>query len=279
VSVAVTDDTITKIGNHPGRSGNRTLWITLVVMIGLLAAAGVVGAFVGPGRNPAPVGGPTGGAAKASSLGTDVPAAPRPTLVVPSGPARPADALGPWAGRIGSAIDVPAVAVAAYAYAQLLVQQTTPQCHLGWTTLAGLGQVDSQHGQAGGAVLDKTGRSSPPVLGPPLDGQEGRPLVPDTDAGAYDADDTYDRGMGPLLLVPTVWRENASDGDDDDILDPYDIDDASLAMAKLLCAGGDDLAQISGWTAAMTRLGAGEAFTAAVYQAADSYGQRTRNVQ
>jgi membrane-bound lytic murein transglycosylase B len=275
----VTDDTITKPDDLPGKPGNRTLWIALIVMIGLLAAAGIVGTFVVPGHDPAAVAGPTGGPATGSSSAPKVPAAPSPTLVVPSAPARPADALGPWAGRIGGAIDVPAVAVQAYAYAQLMVQQTTPLCHLGWTTLAGLGQVDSQHGQAAGAVLDKNGRSSPPILGPPLDGKEGRSLVGDTDAGAYDSDDAYDRGMGPLLLVPSVWRTYASDGDNDQILDPYDIDDASLAMAKLLCVGGEDLAQISGWTAAMTRLGGGDAFTQAVYQAADSYGQRTRNVQ
>jgi hypothetical protein len=271
VSAGVTEDTT--------KRPNRRLWIALAAMVGLLAAGGVVGTIVVPRGGPEPQAAPASDPATTASLGTGVPDAPSPTLVVPSGPARPADALAPWAGRIGSAIDVPPVAVQAYAYAQLLVQQTNPQCHLGWTTLAGLGEVDSQHGQAGGAVLDKTGRSSPQVLGPPLDGQDGRPLVADTDAGAYDSDDAYDHGMGPLMLLPSVWRANASDGDNDEILDPYDIDDASLAMARLLCAGGEDLAQIAGWTAAMARLGGGDAFTEAVFRAADSYGQRTRNVQ
>src|SRR5262249_11579429 len=113
----------------------------------------------------------------------------------------------------------------------------------------------------------------------PLDGKDGRPLVLDTDAGAYDGDPVYDHGMGPLMLLPSMWRAYASDGDNDGILDPYNIYDASVAMARLLCAGGEDLAQITGLSAAMARLGGGDAFTQSVYQAADSYGQQTRNVQ
>jgi membrane-bound lytic murein transglycosylase B len=128
-------------------------------------------------------------------------------------------------------------------------------------------------------MLDKNGRSTPPILGPALDGKDGRPLVPDTDAGAYDTDPDFDRGMGPLMLLPSVWRVNASDGDNDEILDPYDIDDASVAMAKALCAAGDDLSQINGWNAALGRVSSDSALIQSVYQAADSYGQRTRNVQ
>jgi membrane-bound lytic murein transglycosylase B len=267
------------IDNTGGRSGNRTLWVALAVMVGLLAAAGVVGTFVVPSRAPASeVAAPS--APLASGTGnTGVPDAPSPTLVVPSAPARPADALAPWAGRIGVAIAVPPVAVQAYAYAQLTVDRASPQCHLGWTTLAGLGQVVSRHGQLNGAMLDKNGRSTPPILGPALDGKDGRPLVPDTDAGAYDTDPDFDRGMGPLMLLPSVWRVNASDGDNDEILDPYDIDDASVAMAKALCAAGDDLSQINGWNAALGRVSSDSALIQSVYQAADSYGQRTRNVQ
>jgi membrane-bound lytic murein transglycosylase B len=171
------------------------------------------------------------------------------------------------------------VAAQAYGYAQLLLQNSNPSCHLGWTTLAGIGEVATHHGQKGGAVLDRSGRTTPTILGPSLDGRDGRPLATDTDAGAFDADPVYDRAMGPMQVLPTVWRTYASDGDNDQIQDPYDIDDSTVAVARLLCSVNADLAQLSGWTAAIAKVQTGEAFASAVFQAADSYGQRTRNVQ
>ena len=43
-------------------------------------------------------------------------------------------------------------------------------CRIGWTTLAGIGWVESHHGTLGGRTLREDGRSSTPVLGPALDG-------------------------------------------------------------------------------------------------------------
>jgi membrane-bound lytic murein transglycosylase B len=253
--------------------------LAAVLAVLLVAAAGLAGWLQTP-RRPSPSAATAGTTPPTSTTpASAAPAAPSPTFVSPTALARPADALGPWAGRISAATGVPSVAVQAYAYAQLLVQRTYPQCHLGWTTLAGIGEVQSQHGQAGGAVLDRTGRSTPAVIGPPMDGKEGRALVADTDAGAYDGDPDYDRGMGPLLLSPGAWRQYASDADNDQIQDPYDIDDASLAVARLLCEGGQDMGQLTGWTAAVGQLQPGEVFARDVFQAADSYGQQTRNVE
>jgi membrane-bound lytic murein transglycosylase B len=84
--------------------------------------------------------------------------------------------------------------------------------------------------------------------------------------------------MGPLRLMPAMWRTYATDADMDGIQDPYDIDDASLALARLLCSDADDLSQLSGWTRAIGRHKAGEAYARSVFQAADGYGQRTRDI-
>jgi membrane-bound lytic murein transglycosylase B len=247
--------------------------VALVLLVGALLAGALIGRLTAPRVSVVAIPTSTG-----PIVATVPPVVPSPTSV-PTVLARPADALAPWASRVSGVLDVPAVAVQAYGYAQLVLQNAAPDCHLGWTTLAGIGEVASHHGQAGGAVLDRGGRSTPPIVGPPLDGRDGRALLADTDAGAFDADPTYDRAMGPMLLLPEVWRLYASDGDDDQIQDPYDIDDASMAVGRLLCSGGEDLRQLSGWTAAVARLQPGEQFARAVFQAADSYGQLSRNIE
>jgi membrane-bound lytic murein transglycosylase B len=249
--------------------------VTVLALVLVLGAGALVGRLTAPRTTIAAA--PTVPASTGQSP-TGPPFAPPPASV-PAGPTRPSDALAPWAARINAAVDVPQVAAQAYGYAQLLLQNSNPSCHLGWTTLAGIGEVATHHGQQGGAVLDRSGRTTPTIVGPSLDGRDGRPLVRDTDAGAFDADPTYDRAMGPMQVLPAVWRTYASDGDNDQIQDPYDIDDSTVAVARLLCSGNADLAQLTGWTAAIAKFQSGDAFANAVFQAADGYGQRTRNVQ
>jgi hypothetical protein len=254
------------------------LWLPIVIFVVLLAVAAVIGRII------VPAGGPEAGAPPTQAGSSS--ATPQPSVTppipglppLPTPPPRPADALEGWAQRIGNMVNVPEVAIEAYGYAQLMLQQTDPQCRLTWTTLAGIAQVESTHGQAGGAVLERGGRSSPPIAGPLLDGRNGRPLVRDTDAGAFDGDATYDRTMGPMRLVPTVWRAQAIDADADGILDPFDIDDASLALARLLCSGTEDLSKLAGWTAAVERFRNTPAgYARSVFREADNYGQLTRN--
>jgi len=270
-----TADAPTVVVSHRRRPG---LWLPLVVFIALLVGAAAVGRFVVPrpapdrgSEPPGAAGGLTPGASVSGGPGSGLPPLPTP-------PARPADALADWAGRVAAAIGVPEVAIQAYGYAQLVMQDADPTCKVGWTTLAGIAEVESFHGQAGGAVLGKNGRSDPVIVGPLLDGQGGRALVRDTDAGAFDGDATYDRSMGPVRLTPQQWRANASDADGDGIQDPYDIDDASLALARLLCSATDDLSQLPGWNAALRRYHSGDAYARSVFQAADGYGQRTRSI-
>jgi membrane-bound lytic murein transglycosylase B len=229
-----------------------------------------------PGSAPAPAPAPTVSQPGPRSTGDLIaPTGAQPSLTLP---ARPADALASWAAEVGPVAQIPPVALQAYGYAQLSMESTNPQCHLTWTTLAGIGEVESQHGQRGGAVLSPTGRSIPPILGPALDGSGGRPLVADTDAGAFDGDPNFDHQMGPMGILPSAWKLYAIDADADGILDPYDVDDASLAMGRLLCSGGDDLSRFDGWSKAVARQHAGDAYAKTVFDAADSYGQRTRNI-
>ena len=62
------------------------------------------------------------------------------------------------------------MAVRAYGTATLETTRSEPGCHLGWTTLAGIGAVESGHGTHGGAQLADDGRPSVPIAGPDLDG-------------------------------------------------------------------------------------------------------------
>jgi membrane-bound lytic murein transglycosylase B len=264
-----------------GRLG-RSLWLPLVLFVVLVGVAVAIGRFVVPAGGPNPGAEPSlPGPTTAGPTGAPTPTPSLPAIPTP--PARPADQLAAFAGRVSDVVGIPVVAVQAYAYAQLSLEHSDPGCHLSWTTLAAIGQVESHHGQStdgktDNAVLLRSGRSSPVIAGPPLDGQGGRPLVRDTDAGAYDGDATYDREMGPLHLLPSVWRVQAVDADNDGILDPYDVDDASLALGRLLCSAKTDMSTLSGWNTAVARYRAGDAYAKSVFALADGYGQRTRTI-
>jgi hypothetical protein len=262
-----------EVVTHRRRPG---LLLPVLVMLGLVIAALAIGAYVVPEKGPNAGAAPPAGTATSGPTAEESDDTSGPRL--PTAPPRPADQLADWAGRVGGAVDVPPVAMQAYAYAQLSLQQMDPGCSLGWTTLAGVAEVESHHGQAGGAVLEKTGRSNPQLLGPALDGGGGRPLVRDSDAGAFDGDPNFDHTMGPMRLLPSQWRSYAIDADGDGINDPYDIDDSALALGRLLCSGTEDLGQLPGWNTAIGRLHTGAAYAKSVFTAADSYGQRTRSI-
>ena len=254
------------------------LWLVLLLFVVLLVAGAAVGRFVVPATVPQPGAVPPGPTNAPTKADTEPPTTTTTGPALPTPPERPADALAGWARQLNPVVDIPLVALQAYGYAQLTAQSVSPGCHLAWTTLAGIGEVESHHGQAGGAVLGPNGRSVPPIEGPALDGKGGRALVADTDAGAFDADTTFDHAMGPLGILPSAWRTFGIDADGDGILDPYDIDDAALAMAGLLCSGGDDMSQRAGWNKAVAHQHSGTTYGQSVFNAADSYGQRTRNI-
>lgn len=196
----------------------------------------------------------------------------------PTANARPQDTLAAWASRMSPVVGVPTLALKAYGFAQLRAQQTLPGCHLTWTTLAGIGKIESDHGRAGGAFLLADGRALPPIIGPPLDGTNGNILVKDTDQGLLDGDPVYDRAVGPMQFIPDTWSKYRVDADDDGVSDPNDINDAALAAADYLCAGGRNLSDGPSWWSAVLSYNAVRAYAVDVFNAANDYGMKSRTV-
>src|SRR6185312_14121612 len=86
---------------------------------------------------------------------------------------RPADQLRDWAQQRAAGLEIPVIALEAYAYAARVAEVENPKCHIAWTTLAGIGQVESHHGTYRGARLAPNGDVSPPIRGVRLDGSGG----------------------------------------------------------------------------------------------------------
>lgn len=213
---------------------------------------------------------------------------PRPTLSPPlggvrpsegagagAGSGRPADALADWAGQVSGRTGIPAVALQAYGYAELVLANTTPGCQLRWTTLAGIGKAESDHGRAH-ATLNADGKVSPPIIGPALTGTGSVRAVPDTDGGKLDGDPTWDHAVGPMQFIPATWTQYAVDADRDGVADPQDIDDAALAAARYLCAGDRNLAEPGGWWAAVLAYNTVQQYANEVFDAAEDYDKRSK---
>ncbi|WP_051275015.1 lytic transglycosylase domain-containing protein [Cellulomonas sp. URHD0024] len=191
--------------------------------------------------------------------------------VVDSGPA-PLHASTEWVARVASATGIAAVAVRAYAAATLTLARDSPRCRVGWTTLAGIGAVESGHGTHAGAVLLDDGRPSVPVIGPALDGSNGTaPIRASPQDIAWTQDPTWAHAVGPMQFLPSTWRRWASDGDGDGVSDPNDLDDAALAAGRYLCASGGNLASGAGWHLAVASYNHDDSYVALVLATADRY--------
>jgi len=159
---------------------------------------------------------------------------------------------------------IPDPALAAYQRAAVVIDTADLTCRLDWPLLAGIGQIESDHGQVGGSVLGSDGVSHPSILGPRLDGKHGTSLIRDTDAGRLDGDKTFDRAVGPMQFLPSTWAAVAVDGDDDGTRNVEDIDDAALGAAVYLCAGDGDLSTQAGAEAALFRYNHSKAYVTKV---------------
>lgn len=164
---------------------------------------------------------------------------------------RPADQLHEWAAQRAPAMGMPVNALEAYAYAARVAQVENPNCQVAWTTLAGIGMVESHHGTYRGAMIARNGDVTPPIRGVQLDGTAGNLLIPDTDKGKLDGDPLMDRAMGPMQFIPETWGHFGVDANNDGVVSPDNFDDAALSAAGLLCWYGKDLSTPRGWMKAL----------------------------
>lgn len=179
-------------------------------------------------------------AAAAASVADASPAAVAPVVVGRSMTATigPSDASPPPEHGTTAVSDV---ALDAYRVAVSLAPQS---CHLDVSLLAAIGQVES--GNLAGHRLDADHRPVLPVLGPVLNGSEGRAAVSDTDGGEWDHHTRWDRAVGPMQFIPSGWRLAGVDLDADGERNPQDVEDAAGAAMVFLCAGRADLSTASG---------------------------------
>lgn len=167
-----------------------------------------------------------------------------------------------WVATYAARTGIPARALTAYADASLRAP-----CSVGWTTLAGIGWVESGHGTVDGQALQADGRPVTPIVGPVLDGRGKVAAVPQVGGG-------WARAEGPMQFLPSTWSQWGTDADGDGVADPQDLDDAAYTAARYLCASGQDLATAAGWGAAIRTYNHSDAYVQAVYDAATTYADR-----
>ena len=177
-----------------------------------------------------------------------------------------------WVRSLSEATAIPERVLSAYTGASIQVGEETPQCGIGWNTLAGIGFVESEHGTIHGSVIGDDGVAHPGIIGIALTG-ETTLTVRDTDGGDLDGDAVWDRAVGPMQFIPATWAQWGADGDDDGVRDPQNIDDSTLAAARYLCASGGDLTDPQNWIAAVHAYNPSVEYNNRVADAAQHYAQ------
>jgi membrane-bound lytic murein transglycosylase B len=160
------------------------------------------------------------------------------------------DDIDAWARSLGH-LGIPERALVAYGRAELISGARNPGCGLSWTTLAGIGATETNHGTTGGNRITADGTTLTPIVGPEYNEQ------------------------GPMQFLETTWENWAADGNGDGVEDPHNIDDATVAAADYLCAGGRDLSDPADWYDAVHSYNPVEAYVQKVYDRADEYGRRS----
>ncbi|WP_397517366.1 lytic transglycosylase domain-containing protein [Rhodococcus sp. BP22] len=186
-------------------------------------------------------------------------------------PGRTADLLLAWATPQSDALNISGPALAAYAHAAAVMSATAPDCGIAWTTLAGIGFIESRHGTYQGSAVAQDGTVAPTIRGIPLDGAPGIAEIPDTDRGVLDGDDIHDRAMGPMQFIPETWKKWGVDANGDGVPNPDNLDDASLTAARYLCARGGDLRSAEGWERALMAYNQSGVYLRDVRDAAAAY--------
>lgn len=242
----------------------------MIVLVAAIVAAAVVAVVVFDGRNLLSL--PT-----APPPGFDVPelnVAPGAAVPTVTAVATGSVDVSAWAERLSERTHIPARSLVAYAQAEIVVGQTAPGCNINWATLAGVGRVESHHGQYSGRRIGSNGVVTPPIVGVPLDGSPGLRAVPDTDGGRLDGDTRWDRAVGAMQFLPTTWeRWGTRASGDGAAADPQNIDDAVLSAARFLCASGRDLSNAEGWWKAVMSYNQSVAYGRDVFSGADAYAR------
>lgn len=198
-----------------------------------------------------------------------------PLASTPTGPGYVGMIDTAWAARTAQATGIPELAVLAYAGAVVRSAEVTPDCGLGWNTLAAIGLTESDHGRHGGSVIQPDYRVSPPIFGVILDGGDTA-NIPDTDGGALDGNAEYDRAVGPMQIIPRTWASWPSDGNGDGVPDPQNIADAAVAAANYLCHASGGMDTDAGWHAGIAAYNAGSGYLASIAAAAQRYYDASR---
>lgn len=199
-------------------------------------------------------------------------AAPNPAAlaVVPGGTAERVDL--DWASRTAAATGIPVRVLRAYAGAELAVASEAPGCGIRWNTLAALGFIESGHGTHAGSAVGDDGVTRPGIFGIDLTGSSSARIT-DTDGGVWDGKADIDRAVGPMQFIPATWETWGADGNADGVLDPQQIDDATLAAARYLCHDAD-LTDPAGWHRAIFSYNHLDSYVDSVAQAANDYASR-----
>jgi membrane-bound lytic murein transglycosylase B len=181
-----------------------------------------------------------------------------------------------WITRVSANTDIPTRALQAYVDAATITAARRPSCGITWATLAGVGRIESDHGQHHFDEIGADGEEATPIIGLALDGSPGVQRIPDTDHGTLDGDPVWDHAIGPMQFLPSRWKamgERASG--DGKLPDPQNIDDAALTAAAYLCQSGD-LAVPARWWAAVFHYNNSLDYGRAVYSAAVAYAEVAR---
>lgn len=175
----------------------------------------------------------------------------------------PLKASPAWIDHTARVSGISPTAIAAYGDATLVLSKEQPACHLGWSTLAGVGSVESENGTIGGRALLPDGLSTSPISGPALNGAGGYAAIGNGSGG-------WTSALGPMQFIPSTWSRWGADGNGDGYDDINNIFDAALAAGRYLCADGHDLSTAPGWTAAIYSYNHSANYVQEVYAAANA---------
>jgi hypothetical protein len=169
---------------------------------------------------------------------------------------------------------IPTIALQAYESAAAQYDKADPACRLPWSLLAAIGRVESDHGRFAGAVLRVDGTSTPPIIGPALNGA-GTALVVATPTGVtLDGDRQYDHAIGPMQIIPSTWLRYTLAATGHATANPFNIFDAAATAARYLCVAGGDLGISAGQLRAVFAYNHSDTYVSTVLTLENAYDSR-----